>query len=253
MAPPGIGDSVEGVHAVAAALAAGRVLRLTVERGRLDALSSLVDRARTAGVVVDQVDDVRAMATTDAPQGVVARCRPIPLMSVDEAVAARTPAAVVVLDHLEDPRNVGAIARTAVAAGVGGLVVARHRSAPIGATAFKAAAGAFEHLVVADVSSVANALTDLRRLGVWTIGLDAGGERSLFGLDLLAEPCALVLGAEGGGLGRLVRERVDVVASIPLHGPMESLNASVAASLAVYEIARVRGSSAFGSRRPDGD
>jgi len=240
MAPPGIGDSVEGVHAVDAAVGAGRVQRLLVERSRADALSALIERARAAGASIELVDDVRPMAGTDAPQGVLARCRPIPVANVEDAVAARSPAAVVVLDHLEDPRNVGAIARTAVAAGVGAIVVARHRSAPIGATAFKAAAGAFEHLVIAEVSSVADAVVVLRKLDVWTIGLDAGGDRSLFGLDLLAEPCALVLGAEGGGLGRLVRQRVDVVASIPLHGPMESLNASVAASLAVYEIARVR-------------
>jgi 23S rRNA (guanosine2251-2'-O)-methyltransferase len=240
MAPPGIGDSVEGVHAVDAALAAGRVEHLFVERSRREPLAALIDRARSAGVAVEFVDDVSTRAGTDAPQGLVARCRPIPIRSVEDAVAARTPAAVVVLDHLEDPRNVGAIARTAVAAGVGGLVVSRHRAAPIGATAFKAAAGALEHIVVAEVSSVGNAITDLSRLGVWTVGLDADADRDLFGLDLLAEPCALVLGAEGGGLGRLVRDRVDVVASIPLHGPIESLNASVAASLAVYEIARVR-------------
>ena len=240
MAQPGIGDSVEGVHAVAAALAAGRVERLVVERGRAEALAHLVDGARAAGARVELVDDVRPIAGTDAPQGVVARCRPIPIASIEDAVGARSPAAVVVLDHLEDPRNVGAIARTAVAAGVGGLIVARHRSAPIGATAFKAAAGALEHLVVAEVSSVASAVSDLKRLDVWTVGLDAGVDRSLLGLDLLSEPCALVLGAEGGGLGRLVRDRVDLVVSIPLHGPIESLNASVAASLAVYEIARVR-------------
>jgi 23S rRNA (guanosine2251-2'-O)-methyltransferase len=243
MAPSGIGDSVEGVHAVSAAIDAGRVERLVVETSRADVLAHLIERARAAGAAVDLVDDVRPVAATDAPQGVVARCRPIPLGDVADAVAARSPAAVVVLDHLEDPRNVGAIARTALAAGVGGLVVARHRSAPLGATAFKAAAGALEHLTVAEVSSVADAVAELRRLEVWTIGLDAHGDRSILGMDLLAEPCAVVLGAEGAGLSRLVRERVDVVASIPLFGPVESLNASVAASLAMYEIARVRGGS----------
>jgi len=248
MAPPGIGDSVEGIHAVDAALAAGRVEQLFVERSRQAALGDMLDRARSVGVTVEFVDDVTPRAGTDAPQGVVARCRPIPVGSVADAAGAKTPAAVVVLDHLEDPRNVGAIARTAVAAGVGGLVVSRHRAAPIGATAFKAAAGALEHIVVAEVSSVADAIADLSRLGVWTVGLDADADRDLFGLDLLAEPCALVLGAEGAGLGRLVRDRVDVVASIPLHGPVESLNASVAASLAVYEIARVRRASPGGQR-----
>jgi 23S rRNA (guanosine2251-2'-O)-methyltransferase len=156
-------------------------------------------------------------------------------------VAATDPPAVVVLDHLEDPRNVGAIARSMVASGTLGLVVSRRRGAPLGATAFKSAAGAFEHLTIAEVSSVAAAVDDLRRLGVWIVGLDAGGDRSLFGLDLFTEPVAIVIGAEGRGLGRLVAERVDVTASIPLAGPVESLNASVAAALAVFEIGRVRG------------
>lgn len=240
MARPGIGHSVEGIHAVAAALAAGRVERLTVERARLDALQSLVSAARTRGIPVDLVDDVRREAATDAPQGVVATCRAIPIASLEEVVAATSPAAVLVLDHLEDPRNVGALARSAVAAGIGGLVIPEHRAAPLEATAFKAAAGAFEHLRVAMESSIANVVESLKRMQVWTVGLDADGRQSLFGLALLAEPVAVVVGAEGGGLSRLVRDRVDVVASIPIHGPVESLNASVAAALAVYEVARVR-------------
>ncbi|HSM01736.1 MAG TPA: 23S rRNA (guanosine(2251)-2'-O)-methyltransferase RlmB [Acidimicrobiia bacterium] len=241
MAPPGIGDRVEGVHAVAAALEAGRVRRLAVERGRVDALAAIIDGAERRGIAIDLVEDVRGNATTDAPQGVVAECRPIEPVSLDEAVAAGEPASLVVLDHVEDPRNVGAIARSAVAAGITALVVAGRRAAPLGATAFKAAAGALERLAITEVSSIANAVADLRRLDVWVVALDAGGDRSLFGLDLLAEPVALLLGAEGQGVSRLARERADVVASIPLVGPIESLNASVAAALAMYEVARVRG------------
>lgn len=241
MARPGIGNSVEGVHAVTAALAAGRVERLTVERSRLESLEAMLATARRLGVDTEIVADVRRDAATDAPQGVVARCRPIPFVSLEAVVAATAPTAVLVLDHLEDPRNVGALARSAVAAGIGGLVIPEHRAAPLEATAFKAAAGAFEHLAVAEVSSIANAVDALKRLQVWTVGLDAGGRQSLFGFALLAEPVAIVVGAEGSGLSRLVRERVDVVASIPIRGPVESLNASVAAALAVFEVARVRG------------
>jgi 23S rRNA (guanosine2251-2'-O)-methyltransferase len=241
MAPPGIGDSVEGVHAVAAALEAGRVQRLVVEHGRVEALSGIVDDAERRGVAVDIVDDVRAASVTDAPQGVIAVCRPISPQPLDTVVKAADPPALVILDHVEDPRNVGAIARSAVAAGITGLVVAGRRAAPLGATAFKAAAGALERLAIAEVSSIANAVTDLKKLGVWVVALDAGGDRSLFGLDLLGEPVALLLGAEGRGVSRLARERADVVASIPLVGPIESLNASVAAALAMYEVARVRG------------
>jgi 23S rRNA (guanosine2251-2'-O)-methyltransferase len=240
MARPGIGRSVEGVHAVAAAVAAGRVERLRVERSRLGALDDLVSAARRAGATVEVVSDLRHESTTEAPQGVVATCRPRPTANLEEGVAAASPAALLVLDHLEDPRNVGAIARTALAAGIGALVVAEHRSAPLEATAFKAAAGALEHLAVVMVSSTANAVDALKRLEVWTVGLDAGGAKSLFGLDLLAGPVAVVVGAEGAGLSRLVGERVDVTASIPIAGPVESLNAAVAASLACYEIARMR-------------
>jgi 23S rRNA (guanosine2251-2'-O)-methyltransferase len=241
MARSGIGDSVEGIHAARAALSAGRVRRLTVERGRVEGLADLIDEAERRGVPVEVVEDVRRAATTDAPQGVMASCDPIPLMSLEAAVTAGDPPALVVLDHVEDPRNVGAIARTAVAAGIAAIVIPRHRAAPLGATAFKTAAGAFEALAIAEVSSIAGAVSDLKSMGVWVVALDADGDRSLFGLDLLAEPIALVLGAEGEGVSRLARERADVVASIPLIGPMESLNASVAAALAMYEVARVRG------------
>ena len=241
MALSGAGAEVEGLHAVAAAVAAGRVRRLFVESSRVDALRALTGQAAAAGAEVRVVPDLGSLAATTAPQGVVAHCRPLPILGLDEVAAARSPAALVVLDHLEDPRNVGAIARSALAAGMSGLVLARHRAAPLGATAFKAAAGALERLPVALVSSVAQAVADLGRLGVWTVGLDADGDRSVFGLGLLAEPVAIVVGAEGRGLARLVADRVDVRASIPLGGGVESLNAAVAVSLACYEVSRVRG------------
>jgi 23S rRNA (guanosine2251-2'-O)-methyltransferase len=244
MALSGAGAEVEGLHAVAAAVAARRVVRLFVEASRVDSLRALADAAVAAGAEVRVVPDLGTLAATTAPQGVVAHCRPLPTLGLSEVAAARAPAALVVLDHLEDPRNVGAVARSALAAGMSGLMLARHRAAPLGATAFKAAAGALERLPVVLVSSVAQALADLGKLGVWTVGLDAGGDKSLFGLGLLAEPVAIVVGAEGRGLGRLVADRVDVRASIPLGGGVESLNAAVAASLACYEVARVRAGTA---------
>ncbi len=145
-----------------------------------------------------------------------------------------------VLDRLEDPQNVGAVARSALAAGMSGMVVPSRRAAPLGATAFKAAAGALEELPVS-ISSTAQAVATLRRLGLWTVGLSAAAETSLFGLALLAEPVAVVVGAEGGGLSPLVEQRVDLCVRIPMPGPTESLNASVAAALAAFEIARIRG------------
>lgn len=239
MASAGYGVSVEGLHAVSAALDAGRVERLLVDRRRMGKLADLLGRAEAQGVAVEVVDDVRPVAETSAPQGVIARCRPLLPVGIDELVAEHSPAALVVVDHVEDPHNLGAIARSAVAAGIPRLVVSGRRSAPLGGAAFKAAAGALEHCRVAVVSSIAQVVARLERGSVWTVGLDAEAETPLFGLELLAEPVALIVGAESG-LHRLVRERCDVVAAIPVYGPVESLNASVAAALACYEVTRVR-------------
>lgn len=240
MADHGIGTRLEGFHAVAAAVAAGRVTHLQVARGRLrrPEVADLVAGARGAGVAVDEVDDVTG--ETGAPQGLAARARPLRPVSLDDALGRADPAALLVLDHVEDPRNVGAIARSAAAAGLGGLVVPSRRAAPLGATAFKAAAGALERLAVVVVSSVADAIGDLRRRDVWSVGLAAGAHASLFGLSLLAEPVAVVVGGEGKGLSRLVADRLDTVAAIPLAAGVESLNVSVAAALAAYEVMRAR-------------
>ena len=242
MALVGIGDKVEGLHAVAAAVAAGRVTTLHVEFRRMDDtdVEALVTTARDAGVSIEMHDDVRPLAITTAPQGVVAEARPIRLTSLEEMASGDRPA-IIVLDHLEDPRNVGAVARSALAAGVKSLVVPERRAAPLGATAFKAAAGTLEKLQLAVVSSVADAVARFKKLDVWTVGLDGSGKQSIFGLDLLTEPVALVVGGEGRGLGRLVADRVDVLAHIPISDEVESLNASVAAALAMFELARVRG------------
>ena len=241
MAPVGIGADLEGLHVVAAALQAGRLTDLRVETARIanPEIAELVEQAKTAGVHVEVVDDVRPFAVTSVPQGLVGRARPLPTYSL-EALVEPAPCVLVVLDHLEDPHNVGAIARSALAAGATGLVVPTRRTAPIGPTAFKAGAGAFEHLRVSVQSSTADAVQRLKRLGVWTVGLTAAGEERLFGLPLLTEPVAVVVGGEGQGLGRLVEERVDVRVHIPMTVGSESLNASVAAALAIFEVARVR-------------
>ncbi len=243
MAAAGIGDRVEGLHAVAAAVAAGRVRTLTVESQRLrhDAYAELVAAAGRAGVVVRNVDDARDLAITGTPQGVIAECTPIPPMSLEAAIAAATPTALLVLDRIQDPRNVGAIARSAMATGIPAIVVPERRAAPVGATAFKAAAGALEHVGVAMVGSVAEALRRLRKAGVWLVGLDGAADTSLLGLPLFTEPVAIVIGAEGPGVSRLAGDLLDQSVRIPMVGDIESLNASVAGSLAAFELARVRG------------
>lgn len=238
MAPAGYGARVEGVHAVAAAVAAGRVDRLMVEESRLrrPEVSALV--ASLSSDRVHRVRDVRPLAETEAPQGLVAECRPLLPVTLDALAAGRP--AVLVLDHVEDPHNVGAAARSALAAGMTGMVVSSRRAAPLSAAAFKAAAGALESLPVAVVGSIPDALSRLGRLGLWTVGLDGRAESRLFDLELLGEPVALVLGAEGGGLSPLVGKRCEVLVSIPMAKGVESLNVSVASALACFEVMRVR-------------
>ena len=243
MASAGTGSSVEGIHAVAAAAAAGRVEVLYVEASRSDveAISAIITDVESSGGKVTVVDDVAARATTSAPQGVVADTSPSPAVDIkDFGSSERTPA-VAVLDHLEDPRNVGAIARTAYAAGFTGMVVASRRAAPLSASAFKAAAGALDRLPVAVVSSIPRSLEVLKSNGLWIVGLDAGAEESIMGLELLTEPVAVVVGAEGDGISRLAGELCDVVVKIPMAAPIESLNASAAAGIACFEVARSRG------------
>ncbi len=238
MAPAGYGNRVEGLHAVAAAAEAGRVQKLWVEEKRLD-------RPEVRSIVevvghdkVKPVDDVRRIAETEAPQGVVADCRQILPVAVDTLSGPE--AAVVVLDHIEDPQNAGAIARSALAAGMTGMVLSSRRQAPLSAAAFKAAAGALERIPVAMVGSIPEALSRLKKAGVWVVGLQARSDESLFGLGLLTEPVAVVIGAEGAGLSALTAKRCDVLVSIPMAGGTESLNASVSAALACFEVMRTR-------------
>ena len=243
MAHAGIGADLEGIHAVAAALEAGRVTELIVERSRMShpEVRVIVEDAGAESIPITHVDDVRQLSFTDAPQGVVARAKPILPISLKQAVGIADNPIIVVLDHIEDPRNIGAIARSCDAFGVTAIVLSTRRGAPLGATAFKAASGSLERVPIVTVSSIADAAKRLSQLGLWTVGLDGTGDRSLLGLEIMTQPTALFIGAEGAGLSHLVAQRCDVIASIPMVGQTESLNASVAAALGTYEVARVRG------------
>lgn len=184
-----------------------------------------------------------AAARTEAPQGVVAKASPLPEADLDE-LARRVPSRpapfLVAVDGVTDPGNLGALFRSAEAAGATGVVLSRHRSVHVTPAVTKAAAGAVEHLPIALVGGLPAALARLKELGVWVVGLDGAGDQRLFDLDLGDEPVALVLGAEGSGLSRLARERCDVVASIPLYGRLASLNVAAAGALACFEVARRR-------------
>ena len=231
---------IYGINPVTEALRAGAVLRIWTSASG-PRVARLVDRARRAGVTVQHVDaaELERLAPGAAHQGVAADVVDPAPRTVQDLIRDVAAPLIVVLDGIEDPRNFGAVARTAEAAGADGLIHQTRRSAPLGATAQKAAAGALAHLRCAAVVNVARALDELRAAGVWTIGLDQDAPQPYHRLDLTGG-IALVLGAEGRGLRRLVRERCDWLAAIPMAGRVDSLNVSVAAGVALFEAVRQR-------------
>jgi len=238
------GRQVEGRRAVRELLTAGRrrvrhvVLATITDARPLEELAALAD---ASGATVEWIppEELASRARTEAPQGVLAEAEPLVPDDLDELLDDPS-AFLVALDGVTDPQNLGAVLRSAEAAGATGAIVPRRRSAPITPAAVKAAAGAVEHLRIAVVSGIPSALERARRSHVWTVGLDGRGPVDLFDLTLADQPLVLVLGAEGGGLGRLARDRCDVVARIPMLGRTTSLNVSAAAAVACFEIARRR-------------
>jgi 23S rRNA (guanosine2251-2'-O)-methyltransferase len=239
---------IEGRRPVVEALRAGRPMdRILLASGAgRAALGDLLELARRRGIEVQTVPRslLDAEARSGAHQGVLAVVAPIQPIGLTELLAAplagREPPFFLALDGVEDPHNLGALARSAEAAGCHGLVVPRHRSAPLSAVAVKSSAGALEHLPVAEVPNLARAIEQLRDSGIWCIGLDGTAEDSLFALELADEPVCIVVGGEGSGLHRLVRDSCDALVHIPMSGHIESLNASVAGALALFEVRRRR-------------
>ncbi len=201
--------------------------------------------AASRRVKVDHVSRRRldSLARTEAPQGVVALARPVEESSLESLCEpgprGRVPF-LLVLDGITDPQNVGAVLRSAECAGVTGVVLPRHRSAHLSPTVVKVAAGAVEHLAMTLVAGIPSALQRLTGMGVWTVGLVEDARQSLYGLSLGDQPVALVLGSEDTGLSTLARKRCDVLASIPQHGSLPSLNVSVAGAVACFDVARQR-------------
>lgn len=233
---------VYGINPVQEALRSGRVRALRIGERSDARLRGLLDLAGRQGVPVQRVpaETLVQQSRGGVHQGVVADVEEASRYSLAELVgAARGPALLVVLDGIEDPHNLGAILRSADAVGVDGVVVQSRRSAALGGAAAKASAGAVSYVRIAEVVNIARALEELKALGVWTVGL-AGEVPLAYDQVDFRLPTALVLGAEGTGLRRLVRERCDVLAGIPMTGHVSSLNVSVAAGVALFEAARQR-------------
>ena len=234
-----------GIHAVLEALRAGKrsVTRVLVATSRHDGrVRQVLDTAREAGVPVVRQPDraLDRLAGGEAHQGVVALLAGAAYADPDELLESSGPASLfVVLDGVEDPRNLGAVARVAAAAGANGLFIPDRGAAGLTAIAVKASAGTAERLPVARVKNVVSLLKLLKEKNIWVVGLDSSGEAPWTSFDLTG-PVALVLGGEGRGLRRLARETCDVVLSIPMAEGVESLNLSVAAGIGLFEAVRQR-------------
>jgi len=231
---------IYGLHPVLEALRAGTVSRLRIAERSDDRARAVLDLATVEGVRVEHVpaDVLDRLAPGARHQGVVADIDGPREVGLRDLAAGPAPL-IVVLDGIEDPQNMGAILRTADAAGVNGVVVQTRRAAARGGAAAKASAGALSHVRIAEVVNVARAIEELKELGVWSVGLAGEAHQSYDQVDLTG-PTALVMGAEGAGLRRLVRETCDFLVSIPMRGHVGSLNVSVAAGVALFEAVRQR-------------
>lgn len=235
-------DAIYGIHAVKEAIASRPVEYVLVAEGHHGPrLLEIIDdcRARHVSLRFAPPQALERTAGTAQHQNVVAVCAAKAYDDLESILRSSEKPLLVVLDGVEDPANLGAVARTAVAAGADGILIPERRAAGLTPAVARAAVGALEHLRVARVTNLARALEDLKGRGVWTYGFEAGAEKSYLEVDY-STSCALVFGGEGHGLHRLVRETCDLVAQIPLHGPVQSLNVSVAAAVVLYEAARQR-------------
>ena len=242
------GTQVEGRQAVRELLLAGerRTYEIVIsnEVERVDIISDILDLADELRVPVTNVSRTKldSVSHTDAPQGIVARAGEIaetPLEKLFETVDGQAPFLLAV-DGVTDPGNLGALLRIAECAGVTGVILPKHRAVHVTPTVTKTAAGAIEYLPMALVGGLPTAIETMKAAGIWTVGLDMDGETAIHNLEVAQSGVCLVLGAEGKGLSRLVRQRCDLTASIPLHGRLGSLNVASAGAVACYEVARLR-------------
>lgn len=233
---------IYGIHAVAESMKSRRVSRLVHERGAGPRVDAIVARAHELRIPIETVDRraLDKITRGGVHQGIAAELQPLPAYTVEELVReSEGPALVVVLDGIEDPQNMGAILRSVDASGASGLIRQARHSAPLDGATAKASAGAVNHVRIATVVNISRALEELKELGVWTIGFDSEAVEAYDEVDF-TQPSALVFGAEGTGLRRLVRETCDRVVSVPMAGSVASLNVSVTAGIGLFEASRQR-------------
>ena len=242
-----IENRIEGKNPVLEALKSGRTVeKLLIARGSTEgSVREIYRRARDSRIVIQEVDRQRLdeISQSGAHQGVIAYVTPYHYAEVEDMLARAKERGeapfLVVLDEITDPHNLGAVIRTAECCGAHGVIIPKRRSVGLTPAAIKASAGAVEYLPVAKVTNIVRTLEDLKQRGIWIAGADVQGTG--YTVQDLRGPIALVIGSEGKGIGRLIREKCDFLIKIPLKGRIESLNASVAAGILMYEVVRQRG------------
>lgn len=240
-------ELIGGRNSVIEALRSGRSLnKLIVQDGiKGGSIGEIIALAIESGVPIDyvKIEKLNQLAEGLRHQGVAAMVAPVRFYDLDEVLAAAQAKGedpfLVLLDELQDPQNVGAIIRTADAAGVHGVLMPKRRSCPLNAVVAKVSAGAVEYVPVVSIGNIAQTIEELKKKGLWVIGADMDGEVDYFSGNLKG-PIVLVIGAEGKGLGRLVREKCDLLVKIPMRGGVSSLNASAAGAILLFEIVRQR-------------
>lgn len=241
-------EFIAGRNPVAEALRSGRALNKVMVQDGARGVTEIIAAARKKGVAVEFVksDKLDKLAQGVRHQGVVAYAAPVEFKTLEDALkkaAAKGEAPfLLLLDELQDPQNLGALIRTADAAGVHGILLPKRRSCPLNAVVAKISAGAVEYVPVIQIGNIVQQLKDLKKQGFWVAGADMDGEP--YTKVNLTGPLVLVIGAEGKGLGRLVKENCDIIVSLPMQGGVNSLNAAAAGAVLMYEVVRQRGQEA---------
>ncbi len=218
--------------------------KIYVSKGELKgSIKKIISIAKDKKIVIQYVDKKKLdqIANGINHQGVAALVTPYDYCSIDDildkAKESKKPPFIIILDGIEDPHNLGAIIRTAECAGVHGIIIPKRRAAHVTETVYKSSAGAVEHMLIAKVSNIPSTIDRLKDEGLWIYGADANGENYYFDTELKG-PVALVIGSEGKGISKLVKEKCDFLVKIPMYGKISSLNASNAASILIYEVVR---------------
>jgi 23S rRNA (guanosine2251-2'-O)-methyltransferase len=241
-------DKLEGRNPVIEALKADRTInKILIAKGeREGSITQIIALAKQKGIVVQEVERIKLdkLSTTHAHQGVIAFVAVKDYVDVDDILSIAElrgePPFIVILDEISDAHNLGSVLRTADCVGVHGVIIPKRRAVGLNPAVSKASAGAIEYVPVARVTNISQTIEYLKKKNIWVVGTDATGEKAYFDSDLRG-PIALVIGSEGEGMGKLVREKCDFVVNIPMKGKISSLNAAVAGAIIMFEILKQRG------------